>query len=370
MSRVKLSAHDEFMDLALTEARKGLGKTAPNPPVGAVLVKGGRVLAKGYHAKAGGAHAEKKVLRRPEQTRGGTLYVTLEPCCHYPKKTPPCVPAIIESKVKRVVVGCKDPNPKVAGKGIRALRRAGIEVVLGVRQQAAQELIRYFHHAIKTGRPYTLLKIASSLDGRVALANGTSQWITSEKSRRQVHILRAEMDAILVGVGTVQKDNPRLNARAGRGSAPMRVILDPHLKISPRAKVLNPKYGERRLVVTRSKELRTRKAKSLLSAGAELIESPWNKKNGFQLKPLLAQLNKLGVHSLMVEGGPATWTKFWQAGLWNELHLFLAPKILGGDGLSWMGSLGLKTLPNQGLGRPHAIQQLGEDLWLAYRKLR
>jgi len=367
---VSKSAHEKFMVLALTEARKGLGKTSPNPPVGAVLLRKGRVLSKAYHPKAGAPHAEKLALKKVSQTKGTTLYVTLEPCCHFPKKTPPCVPEIIAGGVRRVVVGCLDPNPKVAGRGVRALRRAGIEVITGVLQEECEELIRFFRHGFLSGRPYVLLKVAASLDGRVALANGKSQWITGEASRKQVHRLRAQMDAVLVGIGTVVQDDPRLNSRIGRGAKPLRVVLDPQLKISPRAKVLNPQWGEGRWVVTRAKFLESAKAKILGRAGVRLLACPWRAGRGFDLKFLLKALGAAGVHALMVEGGPRVWTHFWEQGLWQELQLYLAPKILGGDALPWIGPLKRRLVPDTGLGRLHHMENLGEDIGLNYRNLR
>lgn len=358
------------MALALREARKGLGKTAPNPPVGAVVVRKGRVLSKAYHPKAGSPHAEKLALKKVSRPKGATLYVTLEPCCHYPKKTPPCVPEIIASGVRRVVVGCLDPNPKVAGRGVRALKRAGIEVITGVLREECEELIRFFRHGFLSGRPYVLLKVAASLDGRVALANGKSQWITGEAARKEVHHLRAQMDAVLVGIGTVDQDDPRLNSRVGRGAKPLRVVLDPQLKIRSRAKVLNPEWGEGRWVVTRDKFLGTAKAKTLSRAGVRLLSCPWRARRGFDLKFLLQALGAEGVHALLVEGGGRVWTHFWEQGLWQELQLYLAPKILGADALPWIGPLKRKSLPEAALGRLHRIEKLGEDVSLNYRNLR
>ncbi len=242
MTRVdeKLRDLDEkFMRVVLREAARGAGFVSPNPLVGAVAVKRGRLLGKAYHARYGEQHAEIALLEMmsPSQAKGATVYVNLEPCCHH-GKTAPCTDALIRAGVERVVVGVEDPNPLVSGRGIRALRRAGIQVSVGVLDTESRRLNAPFLTFMELGRPWILLKVAQSIDGRIALKSGESRWITGETARREVHRLRAQLDAILVGALTVAEDDPELTVRSVRGRNPIRVVLDSRLRISPRAKVL------------------------------------------------------------------------------------------------------------------------------------
>src|SRR5438093_5258562 len=229
------------MAQALALAWRGAGQTSPNPPVGAVVVHRGKVIGTGYHRRAGGPHAEVVALRQAgRRARGATLYVTLEPCCHLNKRTPPCVPLIIASGIKRIVVAMRDPNPQVRGRGLAALRRAKLQVSVGMGAEEAERLIEPYRRLITTGRPFVTLKVAATLDGKIATAKGESRWITSVEARRKVHDLRAHADAILVGIRTVLADDPSLTVRTGssRRRAPLRVVLDPSLRIPRTAKVL------------------------------------------------------------------------------------------------------------------------------------
>lgn len=356
------------MGLALAEAEKGRGFTSPNPVVGAVLVRNGRQLSLGYHRRVGGPHAEIEALRKVKNARSATLFVTLEPCCHTDKRTPPCVDAIVAAGIRRVVIGCLDPNSKVKGRGIRALRRAGVETAVGVLEQECRELNTYYNHWIQNHLPWVLLKVAASLDGKVALANGKSRWITSPQSRRLAHRIRSHVDGILVGVGTVQADNPRLTARHLKTSRqPLRIILDPALRISERARVLGKNPGGGCCLVVSSAKAGGAKARRLKRRGVEILPCPRRGSGSFDLKSLLKILGKRGLVSLLVEGGPATWSQFIEQKSFQELLLFLAPKLLGGDARSFLGPLGLREI-HQG---PHLelsyVGGEGPDLVLRYR---
>lgn len=373
MKRAKpsYSAEDEkWMALALSEAARACGRTSPNPMVGAVLVRGGKLLAKGYHRGPGLPHAEIEAMKLAGDLKGATLYVTLEPCCHEGKRTPPCTKAILGSGISRIVVAAADPNPKVSGRGIRILRKAGIRVELGLFQQDAERLNVFYNHWMQTGRPYVLIKAAASLDGRIALANGKSKWITGETARRRVHEIRASVDAVLAGVDTVIVDDPLLTARnVGEVSQPRRFILDPRFRIPTRAKVLKPSQGSICTVVIGPRQAASAKRKLIEKLGAEILVCPLAKDGGFDLSKLTRELGRQGIMSVLVEGGPRTWTRFISSRRADELWLFLAPRLLGGDAKGLLSGLGLKSL-----GGPAALdfdeaEMLGPDLLLTYRFL-
>ncbi len=331
------------MGLALAEARKGEGMTSPNPAVGAVLVREGQLLAKGYHRQAGAPHAEQEVLSQVSDATGATLYVTLEPCCHTRKRTPPCVPSLQAAGLKRVVVACRDPNPQVSGAGLRALRRAGLEVSLGVLQRECEELNRFYNHWIQTGLPYVVLKMAASLDGKVALSNGKSRWISSEAARQRVHKLRTQVDAIAVGVGTVLADNPRLTARVpGATRQPLRLVFDPRLRLPVKSRVLREPGAL--VVVTSVQAARGKPSKLLEAAGAEILPLPLGRHGLISLKKALRVLGRRGVTSLLVEGGPKTWTEFLRQGAVQEIQLYWGSCFLGGDAQSLLAPLGLRSM--------------------------
>ncbi len=279
---------EHWMRLALHEARRGLGKTSPNPAVGAVLVRNGRLLAKGYHRKAGLPQAEIEAIARTRNPKGATLYVTLEPCCHSDKRTPPCTKAILAKGIRRVVVGSLDPNPKVSGKGVRYLKRAGLHVTVGILEWECRALNRFYNHWIVLGRPYVLLKSAASLDGKIALAQGQSKWITSEASRKKVHELRGEIDAVLVGIGTVLADDPLLTARARPGQRQaVRVVLDPNLKIPPRARILKSPLPGPVWILTQARLKKSKKVLALQAKGAKVFFLEANRGGRFSTSALL-----------------------------------------------------------------------------------
>lgn len=355
------------MKLALEEAQR-VGSVSPNPRVGAVLVKNNRILASGYHRGPGQDHGEIDALKKIKDPRGATLFVTLEPCCHEAKRTPPCVPVLINSGIKKIILGAQDPNPKVSGRGIKALRKSGIQVEVGVLKPECEALNPYYNHAMKTGQPYTYLKMASSLDGKVALANGKSKWITSAQARQHGHALRAQVDAILTGVGTVLKDNPRLSARGLQATGqPQRIILDPDLLIPLKAKVLAFK-NQSLWIVTTTSSSKKKKAKALREKGALLVACPTLKSGAFSLKALQKKLFQFQIQSLMVEGGPFTWTEFICQKAFEEIWYYVAPKFLGGESRALLMDLGLKNLPKKPALHLLEWDKIGQDLWLRFSR--
>ncbi|HSP80772.1 MAG TPA: bifunctional diaminohydroxyphosphoribosylaminopyrimidine deaminase/5-amino-6-(5-phosphoribosylamino)uracil reductase RibD [Myxococcaceae bacterium] len=352
-----------FMRLALEEAAKGLGRTSPNPVVGAVLVKGGRIIARGHHRRAGTAHAEVVALEAAgARARGADLYTTLEPCDHY-GRTPPCSQAILDAGVRRVITASADPNPQVNGKGVARLRRAGVQVLTGVLQAEADKLNRPFFKAMRTGLPYVTLKAAVTLDGKLATATGDSRWVTGEEARAWVHRLRDQVDVILVGTNTVRLDDPQLTTRlpGGGGKDPVRVVVDSHLRLSPKLTVFTQRSPARTVVAT-VEEPAGRKAKRLLATGAEVWQFPARKDGRVELEALLRRLAREGLNHVLVEGGAEMYGSFLREELADELALFVAPKLIGGEGLSWTGSLGVKQMARALEVRPLAFEQVGEDL--------
>ncbi len=318
---------DEFyMRRALEIAKKGEGHVSPNPMVGAVIVKEGKIVSEGYHRSFGKDHAEIEALKKVNyRAEGTTLYVNLEPCSHY-GKTPPCTEAIISSGIKRVVVGMLDPNPAVSGKGVKRLREEGIEVKVGVLEKECVFLNRWFVVNQILKRPYVELKIASTLDGKIATHEGESKWITSKISREEVHRMRAKFDAVLVGIGTVIKDNPRLNVRLVKGRNPKVVILDSTLKIPRDSEVLG---GNREVIIVTGKKADPEKERILKNTGPRVITVE-SRDGLLDLKETIKKLHTIGIHSILVEGGERVFTSFLEEGLVDGITLFIAPKLLGG----------------------------------------
>lgn len=331
------------MRLALRQALKAQGRTSPNPLVGAILVKGGEVIASGYHKKAGTPHAEINAIAKtaPELIRGSTLYVTLEPCSHY-GRTPPCCEAITQCGVSRVVVGMTDPNPLVAGRGIRHIQERGVEVVSGVLADECQRINRPFCRWITTGLPWVIMKAGISLDGRIAARSGHSGWITNDASRRYVHQLRDRVDAILVGIGTALADNPSLTTRLpGRNHRdPMRVVLDRDLRLTPDALMLAQKSAAQTMVFCGS-EADSGRAHALATAGAVIQPVALGSDGLLDLREVLKILGLLQITTLLVEGGSRIHGAFWTEGLVNQVNLFYGPLMLGGDGIPLMPELGI-----------------------------
>jgi diaminohydroxyphosphoribosylaminopyrimidine deaminase/5-amino-6-(5-phosphoribosylamino)uracil reductase len=323
------SIDEQYMRIALRLAAKARGRTSPNPMVGAVVVKNGKVIASGYHRKAGEPHAEAIALRKAGKfAKGAMLYVTLEPCSHMDKRTPPCTPLVMQSGVKRVVIAMIDPNPRVSGGGIKALRKAGIEVVAGVLEEEARRLNEAFIKHITTGLPFVTLKLAQTLDGKIATSSGESKWITGEKAREEGHKLRDSNDAILVGINTVLRDDPSLTARIPGGRDPVRVIVDSHLRIPLNAKVLARKSSAKTIVATLS-DARKSKIKKLQDTGAEVLAVK-SSHGRVDLRDLMKKLGKQDIMSVVIEGGAEINAAALKAGLVDKVVMFLAPLLMTG----------------------------------------
>ncbi len=323
------------MQQALSLARKAKGFTSPNPCVGAVVVKDGKVVGKGFHRAAGLAHAEVEAIDAAgSQALGASIYVTLEPCNHF-GKTPPCTHKIIKAGIKKVVVGCKDPNPDVCGGGIKYLRDNGIEVISGVLEKEAKSLIEAFiWYTQNNKKPFVTLKCASTLDGRTATSTGDSKWITNEKSRGFVHRIRHETDAILVGSGTLHADDPSLTARIEgvQTKDPVRIILDTHLSIKETAKVITQDSNAKTIIAT-GPFASKKKIILLKSKGVQILEIPL-KEERLDLNELMIKLGQMSILSLLIEGGSVVAGSALKAGIVNKVQFFLAPKFLGGsDGI-------------------------------------
>ena len=366
------SADDErWMRRCLALARRAEGRTAPNPMVGCVIVSAkGEVLAAGWHRGPGTAHGEAAALARLGGTaRGATLYVNLEPCTHQ-GRTGPCAPLVIASGVRRVVIGAKDPI-RGHGGGAKAIAKAGIEVTTGVLEDECRELNRGFFTWARQGRPFTVLKAASSLDGRVATHTGHSQWITGEAARADGHALRNRLDAILVGVGTVLADDPRLTARGIRGGRdPVRIVLDSSLRTPPGAKLMPGPHSPARVVIATTPAAPAARQRRLELAGAEV----WRlADHGGQVDvaALGQRLAAEGVTTLLVEGGPSVHASFLERRLADEVRLYLAPVVLGGHGRTagpaWVAGQGVAHLNDAQRFQVGSVLRLGDDLCLVAR---
>ena len=321
--------HARFMRQALRLAAKGRGFVSPNPMVGAVVVQQGEVVGQGFHQRVGGSHAEVNALRDAgDKARGATLYVTLEPCHHH-GRTPPCTQAVLEEGVTCVVIGMPDPNPQVAGGGTQFLRSRGLEVISGVLEPECRRLNQAFIKHMTTGLPLVTIKVATTLDGHIATRNGDSRWISSRLSRRFVHRLRCDLDAILVGIGTALRDDPLLTARDIRRPCrqPVRVILDSDLRL-PLASQLVTTVEQAPLWVACRRQASSHKRRALAASGVEVLVLP-DGEHGVDLTALLRELGKRGLNSLLVEGGGHVLGAFLEEHLADEFYFFYAPKILG-----------------------------------------
>ena len=354
----------DYMKRALELAKKGAGHTSPNPMVGCVVVKDGRIVTEGYHERYGEFHAERNALTRCEEDlTGAEMYVTLEPCCHQ-GNTPPCTDIIIERSIGKVYVGSMDPNPKVAGKGVKILQEHGIEVETGVLEKECLALNEIFFYYITTGIPYVAMKYAMTLDGKIASCTGDSKWVTGETARHHVHELRKQYSAILAGIGTVLADDPMLNCRIEEGVDPVRVVCDSSLRI-PLSSQLVKTAGDIPVIVAYAKE-NPEKEKALLQAGVELISA--GRDGRVNLAVLMRELGKRKIDSVLVEGGGAIHGSLLKSGLVQKIYCYLAPKLIGGreagspvegDGFSRMkDALPVKEME---------ILPLGEDICISGR---
>ncbi len=349
-------AESRWMRQCLALAARGRGRTAPNPMVGAMIVRGDEILAEGWHRSAGTAHAEVDALSRLEcDAKGATMYVNLEPCCHH-GRTPPCTDAIIKAGISRVVVGVIDPDPRMQGKGIELLTAAGIEVIVGAEEDACRGLNEAYFSVLERGRPWVTVKAAITLDGRIADAEGTSQWITGEAAREAGHRLRNGHDAVLVGAGTLRADDPSLNTRLDDGRDALPVLLDTELGCPDDAKVL---HAGRRPVIYCAPSALGR------TLPADVVPVPRGDA-GLALVPVLEDLADRGIHSVLVEGGGKVIRSLLDQGLVDRIELFLGPKILAG-GSGWVGGAPFPLAAAPGF-RVIATETVGDDAHLTLER--
>ena len=344
---------------ALKIAANARGRTSPNPMVGALIVKDGRIIAEGWHRQAGTPHAEIHALRMAGAlAKNSTLYVTLEPCSHF-GRTPSCANAIVEAGIKKVVAAMSDPNPKVAGRGFQILRDAGIEVEVGICEDESHQLNEVFLKWVTTKKPFVTLKTAMSLDGKIATSTGQSQWITSEASRRRVHELRDTHDAIMVGIGTVLADNPSLTTRIEGGKNPVRVIVDSQAKTPLKSNIVTDKQAKTIIAVT--KNAPTARLVSLTSADVEIIVT--GDGAHVDLNLLMNELAKREITSVFVEGGGTLNFSLLEAGLVDKVYAFIAPKIIGGrEALTSVEGNGFKSLNEAVNLKDIKIETIGDDV--------
>lgn len=351
---------ERYLRQALSLAERGVGWTSPNPLVGAVIVKDGRVIGEGWHVRCGELHAERHALTRcTEDPRGATMYVNLEPCCHQGRQ-PPCVDAIIEAGIARVVLGARDPNPSVAGQGIARIRRAGIQVTEGCLAEECRQINEVFFHYIQTKRPFLAMKYAMTQDGKIAAYTGASQWISGEESRRHAHALRNRYRGILVGVGTVLADDPMLNCRMEGGRDPIRILCDSQLRTPLTAQVVRTAREIPTILATCCTE-EARQA-PYREAGCTVIVTP-PRDGSVDLSLLMQELGQREIDSVLLEGGGTLNWSALQQGLVQKVYTYIAPKLLGGAGAK-------SPVEGQGFPRPdeavhlrtRKVTMLGEDL--------
>ncbi|MBQ7432660.1 MAG: bifunctional diaminohydroxyphosphoribosylaminopyrimidine deaminase/5-amino-6-(5-phosphoribosylamino)uracil reductase RibD [Lachnospiraceae bacterium] len=357
----------DYMHRAIELARKGTGFTNPNPLVGAVIVKDGRIIGEGYHARYGEPHAERNAIASlTESAEGATLYVTLEPCCHY-GKTPPCTEAILEQNIARVVIGSRDPNPLVSGKGAALLRQHGILVEEDFLKEECDTLNPVFFHYMTTKTPYVVMKYAMTADGKIATKTGASKWITGESARQQVQWMRHQYMGILAGIGTVLSDDPLLTVRTDGWRSPVRIICDSHLRIPLDCRIVQTASDYPTIVACAVAD--TEKVGQLTRHGIQVEVLP-GEDGRVDLKKLMHTLGQLGIDSILAEGGGTLHDSLRSAGLIHQLEVFVAPKLFGGA---------LAKSPIEGAGIAQVadatefclkhIQQFGQDVLLTYHPI-
>jgi diaminohydroxyphosphoribosylaminopyrimidine deaminase/5-amino-6-(5-phosphoribosylamino)uracil reductase len=353
---------ERWMARALALGARGLGRTFPNPPVGAVLVRAGRVVGEGWHHRAGEPHAETEALRAAHgRVRGATLYVTLEPCSHF-GRTPPCADALLGLGLRRVVVAMADPDPRVRGRGIARLRRAGVPVTVGPGGDEARVLTRGYCLRVRAGRPLVTLKLAVTLDGRIAAAGGDARWVTGPGARRLAHALRDVSDAVLVGAGTVRADDPQLTCRLPGGRSPIRVVLAGRdLRLPSRAHVLAP--GGPATWVVAPRGAAARRVARLEARGVRVLVMA-GRGGRVPFATVARGLAREGITSLLVEGGAQVAAAALRAGVVDRLVLFLAPRLLGGDGVPAVASLGIRRVADAVALADVSVARVGDDLVL------
>jgi len=357
-----------YMQEAIALAERGRGHTAPNPMVGCVLVKDGRTIGRGYHHRYGDLHAERDALAAcTEDPAGATMYVTLEPCCHHGKQ-PPCTDAILAAGIARVVVGATDPNPLVGGRGIALLRAGGVAVEAGLLEAEVREQNRIFLKYITEKRPWVSLKVAMTLDGKIATADGDARWVTSEPARRFVHELRGQRSSICVGAGTVRLDDPMLDCRVEGYSNPVRILPDSAASLPPESRIARS-AGAIRTIVAHTDAAPAGRLERLRACGVELL--PCAARDGrVDLPDLLSRLGALGIDSILLEGGEALNGSFVAQGLVDEYYIFIAPKILGGqDAKTSVGGPGFAKMADALALDIRSVERIGPDLLVhAYPK--
>lgn len=356
------------MKRAIELAKKGEGRVNPNPLVGAVIVKDGKIIGEGYHEKIGGNHAEINAFNNcTEKAKGGTLYVNLEPCSHY-GKTPPCVDRIIEERISEVYISIKDPNPKVGGRGIEKLKENGVKVSLGLLEKESGRLNEIFIKYMEDEYPFVVLKGGISLDGKISTKTGESMWITGEESRKHAHGLRNKYSGILVGIETVIGDDPRLTCRVENGNNPTRIIVDSSLRIPIGSEILKKQDGAKTIIGTLKNSNKDKKEK-LKSLGIEIIELS-EEKGRVNLRELFKKLKDREIDSVLIEGGGTINYSALETDLVDKIYLYIAPKIIGGkDSKTFVEGEGIDLLSNSYNFNIENIQILGEDVLLeTYRK--
>lgn len=358
----------KFMERAIELAKKGTGAVSPNPLVGAVIVKNGKVIGEGYHMQYGGPHAERNALDSvSESAEGAEMYVTLEPCCHTGKQ-PPCTDAIIEAKIKRVYVGSDDPNPLVAGKGIWKLRTAGVEVVTHVMKDECDAMNTFFFHYITHNTPYVLYKYAMTMDGKICTSTGKSRWISNTESRKTIHVLRDKCAAIMVGIGTVLADDPLLNCRIEGGHDPIRIICDSHLRIPMDSQIVQT-AGEIKTYVAALASIEKdnkEKIQQLKEHGIGTLLLPADEFGHIDVNSLLNQLGRMNIDSLLLEGGGQVGWSMFREDLIDEVYTFISPKVFGGTGASPVGGEGIDEVDNAAHFSLKDITTLDGDIMIHY----
>lgn len=364
-NKSKMTSDEKYMRMALILAKKGMGLTSPNPMVGAVLVKEGRIVGRGYHKGPGLLHAEAEAIQNAgPETAGATLYINLEPCCHTDKRTPPCTKEIIKSGISRVVIGMEDPNPQVNSRGIKELMDAGIEVDKGVLQRDAQKLNEAYVKFITTSKPFVILKSAASLDGKIALPSGESRWITGEAARKYAHRLRGMVDAVLVGIGTVIADDPLLNVRniSPKGKQPLRLIVDSRLRIPAHSRVLDVKSGQPTMIIT-TRAATEEKVGDLEKRGIKIMIADSRDDGEVSMSSTMKMLGRAGITSLLIEGGSDINSSALREGIVDKVVIIYSPRIIGGgDSVGMVGGPAPGSLEESVFLKDVRIKRLGEDI--------
>lgn len=358
-------ADRDYMERAIKLAEKGIGWTNPNPLVGAVIVKDGRIIGEGYHARYGELHAERNaVASLTESAEGATIYVTLEPCCHY-GKTPPCTEAILEQKIARVVIGSRDPNPKVSGKGAAILRKAGVSVEEDFMREECDRLNPVFFHYITTNTPYVVMKYAMTADGKIATKTGASKWITGSKAREAVHEMRHRYMGIMAGIGTVLADDPMLNVRLDQKRNPVRIICDSRLQIPIDSQICQS-AGKYRTIMACTEDADETKVNQLIKLGLEVVKIP-ALDGKVDIKKLAKYLGEIGIDSILLEGGGTLNDSALRAGIVQKIMVFLAPKVFGGAlAKSPVAGCGVDIPEDAVMLKLENIHHIEEDILLEY----